>query len=306
MSNLDQEHFYYVDPGIGEKRPGCPYTLYQDGRDVKSFIVPPKGYELTGFKLVPLEADKFYDGKIVAQFEKVPFSAPFIKEPKKYLLTFLSFASVLAVLVFFFTNGKSKMSPQHAMNPKTDIATLLEDTLVIEEDTEDSTIADNFSIEETTATKEEVVKEEALQEVVPPTENSVEPNDNGNDKVNKTPQELNKTPQELNKTPQELNVESKAKQEPAPSTLLTKEQFHQELWELIHRKERHMRTYKDLYNKYKGLHLKNKEFFYLYLTILENTSGFENWKSKLVSIPDDELKSINTINALKQKLEEYE
>lgn len=292
MSNLDQEHFYYVDPGIGEKRPGCPYTHYQDGRDVKSFIVPPKGYELTGFKLVPSpETEKFYDGKIVAQFEKIPFAASYKKDPKKYILTFFSFACVLAVLVFFFTNGESKLSPQHVKDPKTDIATLLDDTLIVEQSTEDSSNGDSFSIEETTATKKEVVKEEALQEVVPPTENSVETNDNVNDKVNKTPQEP--------------NVESKTKQEPAPSTLLTKEQFHQELWQLIHHKERNMRTYKKLYNKYKGLHLKNKEFFYLYLTILENTAGFDEWKAKLVKIPDDELKSINTINALKQKLEEY-
>lgn len=289
MSNLDQEHFYYVDPGIGEKRPGCPYTHYQDGRDVKSFIVPPKGYELTGFKLMPFpETEKFYDGKIVAQFEKVPFAASYKKDPKKYILTFLSFASVLAVLVFFFTNGESKLSPQHVNNPQTDIATLLDDTLIVEQSTENSSIADSFSIEETTATKKEVVKEEALQEVVPPTENPVESND------------------KVNKTPQEPNVESKTKQEPEPSTLLTKEQFHQELWDLIHHKERHMRTYKNLYTKYKGLHLKNKEFFYLYLTILENTAGFDEWKAKLVRIPDDELKSINTINALKEKLEEYE
>ena len=75
MSNTEQEHFYYVNPGIGEKRRGCPYTYYKDGRDVRSFISPPKGYELTGFKLEPFpEPDSFYDGQIVAQYEKIPFT----------------------------------------------------------------------------------------------------------------------------------------------------------------------------------------------------------------------------------------
>lgn len=284
MANLDQEHFYYVDAGIGEKSPGCPYTHYQDGRDVKSFIIPPKGYELTGFKLVPWEADKFYDGKIVAQFEKIPFAASYKKDPKKYLLTFFSFASVLVVLVFFFTNGRSKLAPQHVTNPKNDIATLLEDTLIFEQDAEGSATADSFSTEKALA---EVTKEKVHQKVVPPIENSVEPDS------------------KVNRNDQKPNTESKTKQESTPSTLTTKDQFHQELWELIHHKESNMRTYKKLYNKYKKSHLKNKEYFYLYLTILENTSGFEEWKANLVKIPNDKLKSINTIDALKQKLEEY-
>ena len=137
------------------------------------------------------------------------------------------------------------------------------------------------------ASYEEVTKEKVHQEVVPPIENSVEPDS------------------KVNRTDQKPNTESKTKQESTPSTLTTKDQFHQELWELIHQKESNMRTYKKLYNKYKKSHLKNKEYFYLYLTILENTSGFEEWKANLVKIPDDKLKSINTIDALKQKLEEY-
>ena len=53
MSNTEQEHFYYVDPGIGEKGRGCPYTFHKDGHDIRSFIIPPLGYELTDFKLEP-------------------------------------------------------------------------------------------------------------------------------------------------------------------------------------------------------------------------------------------------------------
>lgn len=291
MSNIEQEQFYYVDSGIGEKSPGCPYTHYQDGRDVRSFITPPKGYELTGFKLEPFpETEKFYNGKIVAQFKKIPFSTSIKRNLWKYLLTTFSFLCVFAVLAFFFTNGRAKLSTQNYTNPKTDIAILLNDTLIQEQDSNTSEIAENIIVEESgeeTIEIEEATKEEVQKESLS-IKNSAESNDTGKETV------------------KESNEESVPKQESKPSNVLTKAQFHQELWELIHHKERNMRTYKKLYNKYKGLHLKNKEFFYLYLTILENTAAFEEWKAKLVNIPDDELKSINTINALKQKLEEYE
>lgn len=291
MSNLEQEHFYYVDSGIGEKIPGCPYTHYQDGRDVKSFIVPPRGYELTGFKLEPFpETEKFYDGKIIAQFEKIPFSSSLKRNLGKYLLTTISFLGVFAVLAFFFTNRKPKLSTQHFMYPNAEAVSTYADTLDQEQaDTFSMIVEDSITdqpVKETIV--EEEIAEEKLKEEISPAENVVEHDVKENETV------------------QVAIAEPEPEQQAQPEAALTKEQFNQELWELIHHKERHMRTYKNLYNKYKDLHLKNKEFFYLYLTILENTAAFEEWKAKLVNIPDDELKSINTINALKQKLEEYE
>lgn len=287
MSNIEQEHFYFVDPGIGEKSPGCPYTLYQDGRDVRSFIVPPKGYELTSFKLEPFpETEKFYDGKIVAQYQKIPISTSIKRSIGKYLLTTFSFLCVLAVLAFFFTNGRAKLSSQHN-NPKADIATIPDDTLIQNQDSDTSAIAEVIIVEEpseNTIETEEVGKEEETQKEALPVENAVEHNN------------------EQKETVQESTAKSEPEQEPQPTAELTKEQFDQEFWDLIHQKERHMRTYMDLYKKYKGLHLKTKEYNYLYLTILENTDAFNEWKSKLVRIPDDELQSINTIKELKQKL----
>lgn len=293
MSNIEQERFYYVDSGIGEKTPGCPYTHYQDGRDIKSFIVPPRGYELTGFKLEPYpETDAFYDGKIVAQYKKIPFAASFKKNPWKYILTIFSFLSVFAVLAFFFTNRRPKHSTQH-FNPYTEIVSRPVDSTNYEQDTAASTmiIAEASGSEEPiaeTTVVEEVAKEEKLIEDTPPTENVVEHN------VKES---------ETSQAPVE---EAKPEQEAQTTTALTQDQFHKELWDLIHNKERHMRTYHDLYKKYKGLHLKTKEYYYLYLTILENTTAFEEWKAKLVRIPDNELQSINTINALKQRIETYE
>lgn len=296
MSNIEQEHFYFVDPGIGEKSPGCPYTLYQDGRDVRSFIIPPKGYELTSFKLEPFpETEKFYDGKIVAQYQKIPISTSIKRNIGKYLLTTFSFLCVLAVLAFFFTNGKAKLSSQHS-NPKADIATIPDDTLIQEQESDTSSVAVIINIEEPgeeTIETEEVAKEEKEeqeqeeQKEVLPIENTVE---------------LNNKENKEKEAAQESTTELEPKQESQPTATLTKEQFDQEFWDLIHHKEKSMKTYMSLYKKYKDLHLKTKEYYYLYLTILENTTAFAEWKSKLVRIPDDELQSINTIKELKQKL----
>lgn len=293
MSNIEQEHFYYVDSGIGEKIPGCPYTHYQDGRDIKSFIVPPKGYELTGFKLeLYPETDAFYDGKIIAQYKKISFAASFKRNPGKYLLTSFSFIGVFAVLAFFFTNRKPKLSTQHFMYPNTEVATIPIDTMVHELDSDTSAVAEYTITEEPvkeTIAMEEVAEEEHLevsQKKTPPVEDAVE---------YKEKEIVQESPTEPDPT-----------QESQSTAALTKDQFHQELWDLIHHKEKNMRTYFNLYKKYKDLNLKTKEFFYLYLTILENTTAFEEWKAKLVRIPDNELQSINTINALKQKIEAYE
>ena len=291
MSNIEQDHFYYVDPGIGKKGRGCPYTFHKDGHDVRSFITPPKGYELTGFKLEPYPEDKFYDGKIVAQFRKIPFSTSIKRNWGQYLLSFFSFLCVIGVLAFFFTNRKPKHSTQHFTN--TEIASMPVDSMDQGQDTAASSmiIAEASSSEDPimdTTVVEEVAKEEEVKEPTPSKDNVV-----GNEVKE-------------SETTQAPVEEAKPQQEAQPTAALTKDQFHKELWDLIHNKERNMRTYHNLYDKYKRLNIKSKEYYYLYLTILENTKGFETWKNKLVKIPDNELQSINTINALKQKIEAYE
>ena len=73
MAEYSEKHFS-IDPGEGGKMDGCPYSLYEDGHDVQDYIIPPKGYKFTGFKCVMLPENRIYDGKLVAQYEKVPFS----------------------------------------------------------------------------------------------------------------------------------------------------------------------------------------------------------------------------------------
>ena len=290
MSSNNREHFYYVDPGVGDKSKVCPYTFYQDGHDVRSFIIPPEGYELTEFKLEPYPEDTFYDGKIVAQYQKIPFSRRLKKNLLKYVLILCSIIGILAILAFgyhFYNHQKHKQVARYRMKPKTEIKSSRKNTVTIKKVTDTSKIttdtikgklhsdatANGKSVEEIVS---ETVEQEATKEVAK--------NEEIAPKV----------------------AEAKPDEESQPKEVLTKEQFQQEFWDLIHRQESHMHTYHKLYRKYKDLNLKSKEYYYLYLTILENTTQFDVWKNKLVSIPKDEIASINTISELKEKIAEYE
>ena len=279
MSNTEHNHFYYVDPGIGEKSKGCPYTFYADGHDVRSYIIPPAGNELTVFTLEPYPDDKFYDGKIVAQYKKIPISATLKKNFLRYVLIFFPIMGILAIfafLYFSYTNHSSRLFGRNKLKPKTEIKASPVDTTARKQVIDTSSITNDttnrqtnnvgIAMEKTTDNNVEVVKEEVAFE----------------------------------------DVESKSDSAPKPETGLTKEQFHQEFWNLIHHKESHMRTYNDLYRKYKNMNLKSAEYYYLYLTILKNGYAFDEWKAKLANIPSDEIASINSISALKQKIKEFE
>ena len=287
MANTEREHFYFVDPGIGEKGVGCPYSFYKDGHDIESFIIPPKGYELTGFNYEPYPEDIFYDGKIVAQYEKDPLFESLHKNFLKYVLA-IFIIGLLAVLGFFIYHNyfKSTPSTEPKSKPKTEIKALTADTV------DQKQISDTFAIVEDTTLEEYSKEDIGIEEII-----------DDNVLVTVPPIEKNA---ELAVQKDEITTDSYQEQESPSKETLTKEQFQQEFWYLIHRKESHMRTYGDLYRKYKELDLKTREANYLYSVILENTTAFDIWKEKLLSIPDDELKSVNTINALIQKIEEYE
>lgn len=301
----ENDHIYYVDAGIGTKSRSCPYTHHEDGRDVFSYVYPPKGYELTGFKLEPYESDKFYDGKIVAQYEKKTFSDKLSENLWMYILAAIAFIGVLAVLAFYVFDFPRKPSPTQQAKPSarsfivdTPVQEQVSDTPINSENTlivED--VKENV-IDEAPETEEVAVEEVAKEETTEPVKEEIAQEE--------------ATPIEKTAEPQEKAIVEKSEPEPVatqeeqPTEVLTKEQFHEEFWDLIHNKESHMRTYGNLYRKYKSLNLKTREFYYLYLTILENTTAFSSWKDKLLNIPSDELKSIQSISALNEKLEEYE
>jgi hypothetical protein len=304
-NNTENNHIYYVDPGIGTKSPSCPYTHHEDGRDVFSYVYPPKGYELIGFKLEPYESDKFYDGKIVAQYEKKTFSDKLSENLWMYILAAIAFIGVLAVLAFYVFDFPRKPSPTQQAKPSA--SSFIVDTPVQEQvsdtpiNSENTLIVEDVKenvIDETPETEEVAVEEVAKEETTEPVKEEIAQEE--------------ATPIEKTAEPQEKAIVEKSEPEPVatqeeqPTEVLTKEQFHEEFWDLIHNKESHMRTYGNLYRKYKSLNLKTREFYYLYLTILENTTAFSSWKDKLLNIPSDELKSIQSISALNEKLEEYE
>lgn len=309
MSNTDNNHnhIYYVDPGIGSKSRSCPYTHYQDGRDVYSYIYPPKGYELTGFKLEPYELDKFYDGKIVAQYEKTSFSDRLNQNLWLYVLASIAFIGILAMVAYyvFDLSGKPKPVIQPEQEPKTEIQTLPVDTTVQNQVFDTSTIIEDTLIVQDTLIEELENEATALDEVIKENTEITEAALEESVQIEGQPIEepIENKVKENEVTPTVTETQS---QPTETEEVLTKEQFRQEFWTLIHHKETHMRAYGNLYRKYKSLNLKTREFYYLYLTILENGNAFNIWKDKLLSIPDDELKSIHSISALEQKIEEYE
>ena len=291
MSTTGQDLFYFVDPGLGEKGPGCPYSFYKDGRDVRAFITPPPGYELTDFKLEPYPEDKFYDGKIVAQYSEIPVSNKLSSFVLKHILPIAFIIAILTVLAFFIYNNlaKSKPAPQNDLKPKTEVKAA--DTVVQKQVSDTTTNAEVITNEEPVSNEistEEVVENQEVQNEVIPTEN------------------IDVIKNEKAEITLETKADANPAQEPQQAETLTKEQFQQEFWSLIHHQESRMQSYGNLFRKYKSQDIKSKEFIYLSVTILENTTAFGEWKNKLVRIPENEIKSINTITALKEKLEEFE
>ena len=71
MTEYSEKH-YSIDPGLGKKMDGCPYSTFEDGQDVKDYIIPPKGYVFTCFRFDPLAKNQIYDGKLIAEYAKEP------------------------------------------------------------------------------------------------------------------------------------------------------------------------------------------------------------------------------------------
>lgn len=286
MSNTGTDHFYFVDPGIGEKQSGCPYTFYKDGHDIRTFITPPDGYELTDFKLEPYPEDKFYDGKIVAQFKKITFAEKLKRNLKRYVLIFLTIIGLLAAAVFgfnFVKQHKNGIRRRLKLKPKTEIKAKPVDKTKQKQGSD------------TTSFNKKIVKLN---------NGDIKQKKTGNEEIQKaaTP-DNNEHNESLMASQPEIDPNSN---QGSPQAILTTEQFQQEFWDMIHRKARQMSTYGDLYRKYKDSNINGNEFSYLYATILENNNAFDVWKAKMLQIPEDEINSINSISALKQKLEEYE
>lgn len=113
MAESLEKHFS-IDAGNGKKMEGCPYSVFEDGHDVQEYIIPPKGYKFIGFKCVMQPENRIYDGRLIAQYEKLPFSDR-IMDYKLPILIGIAAIIVIGLIIFLLTripNGKDMQSQQ--------------------------------------------------------------------------------------------------------------------------------------------------------------------------------------------------
>lgn len=291
MSNTTNFKQFRVDPGMGKKYRNCPYSRYEDGHDIVDYIIPPRGYVFVDFKLVP-DRDTNYDGRLIAQYEKKHSKQPILWGG---IIT----VAVTGIILYFAVFSKPK-SKTPVKDPKPVVENVMTDTVkseLMENNAQDTATVEPEIAQTAIAQNTEAQTNEAPKATTTP--EAVEaPKPKETPKVEEKPKPAETTPtvqEQTTKPAETIKTESNDRGT----------QFKKEFWELIHRQETNMGTYHELYRKYKKDNLKSKEFYYLYLTILENTAGFNRWKADFLRVPSNEIKSINNINTLKQKLEEY-
>ena len=261
-----KERRFSIDPGKGRKMDGCPYSVYEDGRDVQDYIIPPDGYVFRGFLFDPEASNQIYDGKLIAQYDKEPLNNLLKSNLWKILLPLIIVAVIAAIVLLAVSVFKDPKPTSTSSKPQT-----VEAPAVAE--------APQTPVETVEATTP--VEEVTPAEVVEPTENievaeAVAPAET----VKPAPPVV--TPAPVNDT---VN------------------QFLSEFWGLIHQRESKMETYIALYEKYRKK-VSSDEYNYLRLSILKDYASFKTWAGKLKKIPNAELESVTTLKDLKQKIKE--
>lgn len=256
------EKHYSIDPGQGSKMDGCPYSVFEDGHDVQEYIVPPKGYVFTGFKFEPLRNNQIYEGKLVAQYEKSSIKERLTMNIWKILIPVFIVAVIAFVAILAI--GIFKDPKPSKPNPKKPETETVGTPVdtIVTQDVDTNTSIDGAVQEDT----------EVLLDLT--------------DKLNQ--QNENQGVEREQVTPQ-----------PATEDLNVK--FKHEFWTLIHNGVIMMDPYHELYVNYKGK-VECEEFEYLRLTILKDYVSFKEWYEKLKKIPENQLRSIKSIEELKNKL----
>ena len=155
MAEYSEKHFS-IDAGDGEKMDGCPYSLYEDGHDVQDYIIPPKGYKFIGFKCVMLPENRIYDGKLVAQYEKEPFSNR-IQSNLKYIIIGVAALLIIGIVIALVTKSSDK--PKTPKKPEIEEVTKPTEATETQENTETANTTDSIS--------ETVVETEQTPEFAP-------------------------------------------------------------------------------------------------------------------------------------------
>lgn len=152
MAEFYKERHFSIDPGMGKKMDGCPYSTFEDGRDVKEFIIPPKGYVFKGFRFDPDASNQIYDGKLTAEYEKEPFNDILRSNLWKFILA-LGIIAIITVVVILAVNVFNKPKPVKTPEP-----------IVVVKDTAKEKQADTVQLSEAKGT------ETSVGDTVKPTE----------------------------------------------------------------------------------------------------------------------------------------
>lgn len=262
------EKRYSIDPGKGKKMPGCPYSVYEDGRDVKDYITPPKGHVFVGFRFDPDASNQIYDGKLTAEYVKEPFITR-IKSNLWKLVLVLAIVVVIGIVILLvfsvFKDPKPSTPKPKEVKPKTEITNKKKEKKPAENAT---------------------IKPKQAEEAAPV-----------------QTQSETKAPVEEQPAAAISTVEQNTVNEPSqqPAATDPNEVFKREFWTLVHEKSGSMDAYTDLYNANKTK-VAGEEFDYLRYTILKDYVTFKAWHDKLKKIPEKELNSIKTIEALRKSV----
>lgn len=320
-----EEKKYSIDAGPGKKMDGCPYSNYEDGHDIKDYIIPPKGYVFTGFIFDPDAKNQIYDGKLYAQYSKEPLKNRLQSNLWKVMLTVIIVA-IIALIVLLATSVFKEPKSQNSATskePKTEVTT--KPTKELErtdnslskttkrskkskkekkekerkerkERKEKEKLAKKEKQEqERLAKKEKQEKERLEKKEKQEKKNKKEGKKNKKDKtenVQQQQQEPVAQPQEQVEQPQEPVT---------PAVVDPNVQFKKEFWDLVQHRNPSMDAYTDLYNKYKA-DVKGDEFNYLRYTILKNYVTFKAWYDNLKLIPESQLQSIESVDVLTKKI----
>ncbi len=96
---------------------GCPYSIFEDGRDVKEYIIPPKGYVFKSFRFDPDASNQIYDGRLIAEYEKESFNEVLKSNLWKFLLA-IAIIAVIAIVAFLALGVFKDPKPKPVKDPK--------------------------------------------------------------------------------------------------------------------------------------------------------------------------------------------
>ena len=127
MADFNKERRFSIDPGKGKKMDGCPYSVYEDGQDVKDYIIPPKGYKFKGFRFDPDASNQIYDGRLIAEYEKEPFNDILKSNLWKFILALFIIAVITVVVILAVNVFNKPKTDKPAKKPEN--TTLVKDTV---------------------------------------------------------------------------------------------------------------------------------------------------------------------------------